>query len=265
MPDHVWIIVVLAVIGLVIGPFVGIVVDRAVARERPEPEHRCPECGAGLGSASLVPIRSWFVRCPVDAGHRQWRYGLVDLSLAASFALAGWRFGSAWLLAPYLVLFVSFVAMSVIDLEEHLLLNILTYPTLGLGLFMVLALSAPNGYEAGIWPALTGAGMYALILGIAFLAYPPGLGLGDVKLAPTLGLAMGWLAADSLAAVRMVLYSLILGFLALGVIGLIHGRRSGQGAKAELPAGPFLVLGALVLIAASDPSISALGAAAFSR
>lgn len=191
-----------------------------------------------------------------------WRYPLTDLALASAFAVAGFRFGPTWQLAPYLLLFCSFVAMSVIDLEEKLLLNILTYPTLGVALFGVLTLSGPNDYADGIWPALTGAAAYLVILGVAFIAYPPGLGLGDVKLAPTLGLAMGWLAADSVTAVMMVLYALMLGFLTLGVLGVVYGKVSGKGLKVELPAGPFLVLGALALIVYSDPSLSELGTAA---
>ncbi len=265
MPDNSLVALALAVFGIVVGPLVGVIADRVLDREAPSPVHRCRTCRASLGPASLIPIRSWWLACPEDPDHRQWRYPLVDVSLAASFALAGWRFGTTWMLAPYLLLFVSFVVMSVIDLEEKLLLNILTYPTLGLGLFLVLVLSGPNDHADGIWPALIGAAVYGLILGAAFLAYPPGLGFGDVKLAPTLGLAMGWLAADSFNAVRMVLYSLILGFLVLGVLGLVHGRISGEGRKAELPAGPFLIVAALVLIVVSDPSVSNLGSAAIGR
>ncbi len=262
MSSHLVLALLLGAVGLAIGPLVGIIVDRAVEREHPAWEHRCRECRTSLGSSSLIPIRSWWLRCPTDASHSRWRYPVTDLALAGSFAFAGARFGPSWILVPYLVLFVSFVAMSIIDLEEKLLLNILTYPTLGLALFGVLVLSGPNGHEANIWPALVGAMAYFAILGLAFIAYPPGLGLGDVKLAPTLGLAMGWVAADSLTAVMMVLYALLVGFFALGLLGVVYGRVKGQGLEVELPAGPFLVLGALVLIAYSDPSFSEIGAAA---
>ncbi len=247
--------------GLILGPLVGIVVDRAVERETPAFEHRCQRCRSSLGPGSLVPIVSWFRRCPTDPSHSRWRYPVTDLSLAMSFGFVGARFGATWMLVPYLLLFVSFVAMSIIDLEEKLLLNILTYPTLGVALFGVLVLSGPNGHADGIWPALIGAITYFAILGIAFVAYPPGLGFGDVKLAPTLGLAMGWVAADSITAVMMVLYALLVGFFTLGVLGVVYGRVKGAGLKVELPAGPFLVLGTLAMIVYSDPSLSEIGAA----
>ncbi len=261
MSSHLVLALLLGTVGLLLGPLVGIVVDRAVERESPAFEHRCQRCRATLAPASLLPIVSWFQRCPSDPSHPRWRYPVTDLSLAVSFGLIGARFGPTWILVPYLALFVSFVAMSIIDLEEKLLLNILTYPTLGIALFGVLVLSGPNDHADGIWPALIGAFTYLVILGLAFVAYPPGLGLGDVKLAPTLGLAMGWVAADSITAVMMVLYALLVGFFTLGVLGVIYGRVKGAGLKVELPAGPFLVLGTLALIVYSDPSLSEIGAA----
>ena len=72
---------------------------------------------------------------------------------------------------------------------------------------------------------------------------------------------MGWVAADSIAAVMMVLYALLVGFFTLGVLGVVYGKVLGKGLKVELPAGPFLVLGALVMIIYSDPSFSEIGAA----
>ncbi|MDA3038581.1 MAG: A24 family peptidase [Actinomycetota bacterium] len=189
--SNVLIALLLFVFGLVIGPLLGVVVDRAVDRERLVAEHRCPSCRASLGAAALIPLRHWFLRCPDDETHRQHRYWLVDFTAAAAFATAGLRFGWSWELAPYLGLFAALVVMSVIDLETHLLLNILTYPALFAGIFVILLLSGPTGTEARIWPAIVGGAVYGGVLGAAFLVYPPGLGLGDVKLAPTLGLFLG--------------------------------------------------------------------------
>ncbi len=255
MIDHLAPALGLGALGLAIGPLLGIAVDRAVERERPAAEHRCRHCGAGLGTSSLVPIASWFVRCPNDSSHSRWRYPLTDVSVALAFVVAGLRFGTSFFLVPYLVVFAAFVVMAVIDLEEKLLLNILTYPTFAVAAFGMLVLSGPNDHDAGIWPALVGAGAYGVLLLAAFLAYPPGLGLGDVKLAPSLGLALGWVAVDSLTALRLVLYSLLASFLVMGVVGLAYGRITGAGRKAEVPAGPFLIAGAIALIALSDPGV----------
>ncbi len=244
--------------GLVIGPWLGVIVDRAVDRERPAAEHRCQTCRASLGSTALVPVRHWFLRCPVDPTHRRSRYLLVDLAAAVSFATAGVRFGWSWELAPYLGLFAALVVMSVIDLETHLLLNILTYPALFAGIFVILLLSGPTGTEERIWPALIGGAVYGGVLGAAFLAYPPGLGLGDVKLAPTLGLFLGWLSVDILVAVRLVFYAMIIAFLLGGLTGVAINMAKRRGMKAEIPMGPFLALGAALIIAISSPSVTSL-------
>ncbi len=250
--------IVLGLLGLILGPWLGILVDRAVDRERLVADHRCPECGSSLGRSSLVPIRHWFLRCGVDPAHRRTRYVFVDVATVAAFALAGVRFGWNWQLGPYLALFAALVVMSVIDFETHLLLNVLTYPSLFVGIFLVLALSGPTGTEDRIWPALIGAAVYGGVLGVAFLAYPPGLGLGDVKLAPTLGLFVGWLSADELVAVRLVLYAMIVAFLLGGLTGVGINIATKRSMRAEIPMGPFLALGAAVIIAVSSPSATDL-------
>ena len=158
-------IVVLSLIGLALGPMIGIVVDRAVERERPALTHRCPTCRSDLGRSSMAPVWSWFARCPLDAAHPVWRYPLTDVATAVLFAAGAARFGWNWELGPYLFLFGALVAMSVIDLETHLLLDLLTLRTLAVGIVLVLVLSGSNGAEDHIWPALIGAGVYGGFLG----------------------------------------------------------------------------------------------------
>lgn len=248
----------LAIAGLLIGPLLGIIVDRAVERERPEPHHRCRTCGESLGSTSLVPVLSWFARCPTDSTHRNLRYPAVDILTAAGFAVAGLRFGWTWQLGPYLLLFAALVVMSVIDYETHLLLDILTWPSLGVGLFLVLVLSGVNGYEEGIWPALIGAMVYGVIMFLAYRAYPPGLGMGDAKLAPTLGLFLGWLSTSPMGAIRLVFYALIVAMLGAGLLGLLLRVIKVNDGDAELPLGPALALSAVVMIVMSESILSDL-------
>jgi leader peptidase (prepilin peptidase)/N-methyltransferase len=250
-------VALLFVLGLGVGPFIGIVIDRAVERERPEPSHRCQVCHQDLGRGALIPVRSWFLRCSQDPLHARWRYPVTDLLTACLFAAAGARFGWSWELGPYLFLFAALLAMSVIDLETHLLVDILTLRTLAVGIVLVLVLSGSNGAEDRIWPALIGAVLYGGFLGAAFLVYPPGLGFGDVKLAPTLGLFLGWLTNDPLIAVRLVLYAMVLAFLGGGLVGVLWNLSRGD-RKAEIPMGPALALAAVVMVTVSSPDISGL-------
>ena len=81
------------------------------------------------------------------------------------------------------------------------------------------------------------------LLFLAALAYPKGMGLGDVKLAATMGLFLG----------RNVAPALFVALLAGSVVGLAIVARHGAAARKQaIPFGPFLALGGLVGLLAGD-------------
>lgn len=258
----------LAILGLAIGPFLGVIIDRAVNRERLKPTHRCavikgesevdpdelPElCGGDLGPRSLVPVLSWFQKCPVDSGHRHWRYPLTDMSAAAAFAAAGYRFGSDPWLVPYLVLFAVLVAASIIDLETRLLVDVLTKPAFLAFAFAVLVLSPGLGIADNIWPAFAAGAFYFGVFGLLHLISPASLGRGDVKLAPTLGMAVGWVSADIIIAIRLTMYSIVVASLLSFIVGATAGLiLMNDWRKYPVPMGPFLAIGAVAMISVSS-------------
>lgn len=239
---------ILFLLGPLLGPLLGLIVDRSVERESPQPFLRCPECSKRIETPFPVPVMAWFARCP--EGHRSWRYPATDLGAGLLFAVAGWTFGWSWQLIPYLIFFAALVVASVVDLEHKLLLDIFTFPMLLFGLFAVLALSGPNDFDAGIAPALWAGGLYLAFFYLAHRVYPPGMGFGDVKLAPSLGLFIGWMTADVFVGVRLMMSAVILALLSGAIIGMIAQRTR----KAEVPFGPFMVLGAVVMIALTTPA-----------
>jgi leader peptidase (prepilin peptidase) / N-methyltransferase len=139
--------------------------------------------------------------------------------------------------------------LSVIDLETHLLPNVITYPAFLAGLVLAVALGGLAGRGDHVASALVGGVSAFVLLLVLHIARPDGMGLGDVKLAPTLGLALGWLHADPWLAVTLVLYALLLASVGGGLVGLavnaVRRRRD------EIPFGPALAFGTLVVIAAS--------------
>lgn len=248
----------LFVLGLLVGPALGIAVDRAVERLRPRLEHRCSHCQAGLGPRSLVPILGWFDSCRRCRRHKGWRYPAVDLAAAVVFALLGVRFvgpGNALepKLGPYLAVGAVLVVLSAIDIETHLLPNIVVWPAIGAGLFVVLVVGGELGSGEAITTALLGSAVFGGFIGLAHLIHEQGMGRGDVKLAVLLGLFVGWLQSDPLVATRLVLYAILIALLGGGFVGLGYNliRRRG---RAEIPFGPALAAGALAVIVAS-PSI----------
>ncbi|MEZ5342299.1 MAG: A24 family peptidase [Acidimicrobiales bacterium] len=261
------------VVGLVIGPWLGIVVDRLYSREALVPTPRCQVCRGPVSGAPLVPVVSWFGRCSIDQSHRWWRYPVIDIGLAVTFGLLANYFGSSWQLVPFIVAFAVMVAVSVFDLETHLLPDAVTVPLFGAAAAAVLVLSTPNGHGDAIGPAFAGALFYGALLLLTHLVYPAGMGLGDVKLVPTLGLVLGWSTTSIADALVLVFWAFLFGNLTGGLIGLV--MRGAKVATAvpggpdwfdddelpddeidlfnkEVPFGPFLVIGALLSLLLSN-------------
>ena len=240
----------LLALGVVVGPLLGIVVDRTVEQLEPQLEHRCTSCQTGLGHASLIPIVSWRNRCPSCASHKGIRYPLVDLATGVAFALMGMRFGAGWMLAPYLGFAAVLIVLSAIDAETHLLPNVIVWPSFLAGLFTVLVISGQRDYAAGISSALLGAAVFAGFIGAAHVIYEPGMGRGDVKLSMTLGLFLGWVQPDLIDTTRLVLFTIIAALAGGGLIGLAYNIIRSRG-RAEIPFGPALAGATLAAVLVS--------------
>lgn len=140
----------------------------------------------------------------------------------------------AWLLlAPLGVL------LATVDFAVKRLPDVLTLPLAGLTLLALggaaLLPEAGGSFSGALWGALGLGGGYLLLL----LAYPKGMGFGDVKLAVGLGAALGWYGWGVLflGAFAGVLFN------GLYALVLVVARRAGR--KSEIPFGPFMILGAL--------------------
>src|SRR5690606_5630333 len=118
----------------------------------------------------------------------------------------------------------------------------ITFPALGLGAAGVVAVSLQHDATGPIWGAGVGALVYFVLLLIPHLAYPRGMGFGDVKLALLMGLFLGWLGWESgeevLGPLRLVLYALMLGCVLGVVFGLVHAAVTRR--RGEFPFGPAL-------------------------
>ncbi len=82
---------------------------------------------------------------------------------------------------------------------------------------------------------------------VAALAYPGGMGMGDVKLAAVMGLFLGRAVAPA------ILIALIAGVLVGAVV--IARKGAHEGRKTAVPFGPFLALGAIVAVYAGSPLV----------
>jgi leader peptidase (prepilin peptidase)/N-methyltransferase len=126
------------------------------------------------------------------------------------------------------------VVISRHDLERHIIPNRIVVPA-WIGVLLAHVVIHPHHWLEWILASL-GAGLFFLVV---LLAYPAGLGMGDVKLALLIGAALGW----------SVTAALLLGTLAAGVVSIalliMHGAAA---RKRAIPLGPFLAAGAIVVL-----------------
>ncbi len=241
----------LGMLGLFVGSFLNVVIHRvpeglSVVR----PGSACPDCCHAVRARDNVPVLSWLLlrgRCRDCGSAISARYPAVELATAALFVLVGVRFGEDLYLAAALALVAGGVALFLIDLDRQRLPFVIT------GVVSLLVLAALTGDalvgSAGLRPvALLSVALWLLVYGGVWLVTAGrGMGLGDVALAPLLGLALGWLGWGP------TLVGLLGGFLVGAVVGvaLMLGGRAGR--RTRVPHGPFMLAGAALGLFLGQP------------
>jgi leader peptidase (prepilin peptidase) / N-methyltransferase len=232
---------------LALGSFLNVVAARLPeGRSLASPPSTCVGCGTRIAWRDNVPVLSYLLlrgRCRACGTRYGARYVAVELLTAALVAACFLRFGltADAFLASF---FVSvLVVLSAIDVEHRILPDKIVLPSAAVVLAAQLALHPERAVE---W---VGAALAAsLFLFLALLAYPRGMGMGDVKLCLLLGAMLGWSVA----------VGLMVGMLAALVPAVVLLARHGSAArKMGIPFGPFLALGAVVALFAGGRLLDA--------
>jgi leader peptidase (prepilin peptidase)/N-methyltransferase len=227
---------VFAAPGLAVGSFLNVLASRLpLRRSLVKPASACMSCETPIAKRDNIPVLSYVLlrgRCRACGAHIPLRYPLVELVTALLVAGCGLRFG----LSAYAVLAACFcivlVAISAIDIEHRIVPNRIVVPAAAVALAAQLV-RAPSVE----WPL--GALAASLFLFVAALAYPRGMGMGDVKLALLLGAFLG----------RTVAVALMVGLLAALVPAIfLLATRGAAARKTAIPFAPFLALGAVVAL-----------------
>ena len=168
--------------------------------------------------------------------------GTVLAGMVIEAAMA-WRFGWSPPLAAYSYLALTGAVVSATDLAARRVPNRVVLPAYPISAALLVVACLPS---APWWP-LARAALVAAVLGGFYLAlglaFPAGMGLGDVKWAGVLGAYLGWLGWSA-----MVDGTLIAFIAATGA--LVAARPAGR-CRASLPMAPFMVLGAVVAVLAT--------------
>jgi leader peptidase (prepilin peptidase) / N-methyltransferase len=223
--------------GLAVGSFATAAAHRvprgiSVAFARSE----CPACGAQIAAYDNVPVFSWLLlrgRARCCGARISPRYPLTELAVGALFVATVLVYRHDAAEAVIGLVFVAMLAIvTLTDLEQRIIPN----KVLIAGAVLCLAIAAPTDPAGLPERAIAAVGAGGLFFLVA-LAYPAGMGLGDVKLAATMGLFLGTAVAPAI----------LVGLLSGSVVGLALIARHGAGArKMAIPFGPFLAFGGVV-------------------
>ena len=221
---------------LAVGSFLNVVVSRLpLGHSISRPRSACPHCGTPIRSRDNIPLLSYLLlrgRCRDCRAPIGLRYPAVEFTTAVLAAACVADFGLSLHALAGAIFCAALVAISATDIERRIVPNRIVLPATVVVLALMLAWR-----PSAEWPA-AGFGA-ALFLFLAALAYPRGMGMGDVKLALLLGVAVG----------RAVPVALMVGMVsALVPSAVLFARHGAAARKMAIPFAPFLAFGGVVAL-----------------
>jgi leader peptidase (prepilin peptidase)/N-methyltransferase len=227
---------IVAPLGLLIGSFLNVVAYRVPRGQSiVKPRSRCTTCGEEVRPYDNIPVFSWLLlrgRCRHCDAQISARYPAVELVTAITFAAVALIRGVDAGLLLDLPFAAMLIAVADIDLEHRIVPNKILLPLAVWGIALTAVVRPGSLVEC----LIAGAAAFTGLL-LTAIAYPAGMGMGDVKLAGVMGLYLG----------VSVLPALLVAFLAGSIVGIAMMLKHGAAARKKgVPFAPFLAAGALV-------------------
>lgn len=230
--------------GMIFGSFASVVAHRVPRGESfATGRSRCPGCGEQIAAYDNVPVFSWLMlrgRCRNCGERISPRYPLAELAMAVLFTATVLVLGTDDVpeLALGLIFCAMLVTVTLTDLDQRVIPNAILAAG-ALAAIVIVAATDPSSLPERVIAA-AGAGGFLLL---AALAYPRGMGMGDVKLAAVMGLFLG----------RAIVPAMFVAVVTGALVGLALIARHGSDARKQaVPFGPFLALGGVVGLLAGN-------------
>ena len=222
--------------GLAVGSFLNVVAARVPLRRSViTPRSACMGCGTELAWYDNLPLASYVLlrgRCRWCKIRISALYPAVELVTALLVVACVWKFGLSGDAAIAGFFCAVLVAVTATDLTHRIIPNRIVLPA------TVVVLAAQTAiHPSPVW-VLAALGASGFLFAAA-LAYPAGMGMGDVKLALLMGAALG--KTVSIAMLGGMLFALVPSLYLLAR----HGQKA---RKMGIPFGPFLALGSVLAL-----------------
>ena len=239
----------LFVLGLLVGSFLNVCIYRLPRRESLNwPGSHCTACDRPLSWYENIPLVSWLVlrgRCRTCHTPISPVYPIIEALTGLVFLTAFELYALTPLLAVRLLFACAMIVLFVIDLQHRILPNVITVPGVVVG--FAVSLWLPPGWLSSSLGLLLGGGVLFLIGEVYYRTRGvEGMGMGDVKMLAMIGAFLGW---------PLMLLTLILATFSGAIVGLAMIVSGRGGAKAALPFGTFLAVGALVSAVVGQPIV----------
>jgi leader peptidase (prepilin peptidase) / N-methyltransferase len=226
--------------GLAVGSFLNVLAVRLPERRSVvRPRSACGACSTTIAWYDNIPLLSYALlrgRCRACGTRIGLVYPAVELATALLLAGSVLAFGLTPRAAAAAIFCAALVVVTATDLSHRIVPNRIVIPA------AVVVLALMTAAEPSPEWAIAGVGASGFLLAAA-VVYPAGMGMGDVKLALLMGVALG----------RTVTVALLLGMIAALVPSVVLFIRHGVRArKMGIPLAPFLALGSVIALFAGD-------------
>ncbi|MBI4187735.1 MAG: prepilin peptidase [Chloroflexi bacterium] len=241
---------VFTLLGLFTGSFLNVCIDRLPRGQSIiNPPSHCAACNHKLGFLDLIPLFSYLWlrgQCRYCRAHIPIRIPVIEAITGILFTLLFLKFGLRLELGIILIYTGLLTIIFVIDLENKLILDRITYPAMVLALVfapfwpgLAVLSSFPGGFTGKLLSALAGGVLGLMAMALPFIIYRRGMGMGDVKLGALVGLMTGY---------PLVFVAILLSWISGGLVAAILLALKLKGLKDPIPSGTFLALAAMVTL-----------------
>jgi len=261
-------IAIFFIVGLIIGSFLGVVNYRLkTAEDIVWKRSHCPKCKKPIRWYDNIPLLSFIIlrgECRECKKKISWQYPAIELLTGLLFAVVAWKFLGGWGTSSQKILSnveavemsfwlftVSYLVLIFFHDYDYLLIpDAVVWPAIGVTLFYQYwkYLQSPlgiadfrNPFVSSLLAALVAA---LFFFGLIWISRGKWIGGGDVKLGFLVGAIVGW---------PRIIFVLFLAYLIGAIVSLVLIALKKKTWKSQIPFGPFLVAGTLIVMFFSEP------------